>query len=35
MMIHPHDPRLASAAVLAGSTASEATRTIDADYRTS
>ena len=33
MMIHPHDPSLASAAVVAGSTASDETRTIDADYR--
>lgn len=33
MMIHPHDPSLASAAVIAGSTASDQTRTIDGDYR--
>jgi hypothetical protein len=32
MMIHPHDPTLASAAVVAGSISGE-TRTIDSDYR--
>ena len=32
MMIHPHDPSLASAAV-AGSTASDEARTIDGDFR--
>ena len=33
MMIHPHDPSLASAAVVAASTTADETRTIDADYR--
>ena len=33
MMIHPHDPSLAAAAVVAGSAASDQIRTIAVDFR--